>query len=154
MSKTIKQIADEIGVSKQRVYRYIKNRITDAHQTTSVIQIDDAAEKSIKSHFFEKIVSGDVHHDVHQNRISDAVNDAVINMLKKELEIKNEQIKDLSARLEESNRALIATTEALQNTTDSLKAAQALHAGTMKKQIEGPKLTVGEKIKNIFRKNA
>lgn len=56
MSKTIKQIADEIGVFKQRVYRHIKNRI------------------------------------------GDAVNAVVINKLKTELEIKNEQIRDLSMR--------------------------------------------------------
>lgn len=33
MAKTIKQIADELRVSKQQVYRYIKrNHISEAHQ--------------------------------------------------------------------------------------------------------------------------
>ena len=34
--KTIRQIADELGIDKQKVYRYIrKNHINEAHQTAS-----------------------------------------------------------------------------------------------------------------------
>lgn len=55
MAKTIRQIADELGVSKQRVYRFIKqNCINEAHQRNGVMYYDDAAETRIKQGFFEK----------------------------------------------------------------------------------------------------
>jgi len=46
---------------------------------------------------------------------------SVVAMLQKELDIKNQQIESL--------------TVALENTTASLHAAQALHVGTMQKQL-------------------
>lgn len=85
--KTIREIANELGVDKQKVYRFIK-----------------------------------------QNHINEAVFDAVIEMLQKELEIKNEQIKELNERLSECSAALLAA----QQTT---QAAQVLHAGTIQKEI-------------------
>ena len=103
MAKTIKEIADELGVDKQKVYRFIK-----------------------KSHINE------AHHEALQNRINEAVFDTVsetlIDMLRKELEIQNEQIRDLNARLAESNAALVAAQQTAQ-------AAQALHAGTIQQQL-------------------
>ena len=48
--KTIKQIADELQLDKQKVYRYIKrNHITEAHQDGQVKWYDEAAENRIKS---------------------------------------------------------------------------------------------------------
>lgn len=101
--KTIREIANELGVDKQKVYRFIKqNHINEAHH--------------------------EAHHEAHQNRINEAVFDAVIEMLQKELEIKNEQIKELNERLSECSAALLAA----QQTT---QAAQVLHAGTIQKEI-------------------
>ena len=123
--KTIKQIADSIGVDKQRVYRHIrKNRITASHQKRGVMYYDEAAETQIIQRFSNIEPHHEVHHDVHQTTSLDAV----IDMLKAELEIKNEQIRELNARLAESNAALVAAQQ-------SAQAAQTLHAGTMQKQL-------------------
>lgn len=128
--KTIKQIADSIGVSKQRVYRYIKdNCINDAHhearhdvhQKNITKYYDDGIETLIKSHFMKNEALHDAHYDVHQSTLknaNDAVVDALISMLKQELEAKNKQIADL--------------TTALTAAQQTAAAAQALHAGTMK----------------------
>ena len=52
MAKTIKQIADEIGLDKQKVYRFIKkNHINEAHQKNGVMYYDEAVKSHIKSHF-------------------------------------------------------------------------------------------------------
>jgi len=123
--KTIKQIADEIGVDKQRVYRYIrKNRISEAHHEAGVMWYDEVDENLINAHFLENNRISEVHHEVHQTTSFDTV----IDMLKSELEIKNEQIRELNARLAESNAALVAAQQ-------SAQAAQVLHAGTMQKQL-------------------
>lgn len=98
--KTIREIANELGVDKQKVYRFIKqNHINEAHhealQRSGVKYYDEAAETLIKQGFSDETASSEAHHEAHQNRINEAVFDAVIEMLQKELEIKNEQIKEL-----------------------------------------------------------
>ena len=108
--KTIKQIADELGIDKQRVYRYIKkNCINEAHQKNGVMYYDDVAESAIKQGLSGKSTSGEAHHEAHQNRINEAVIDTLLNqseMLKKELEIKNKQIEELNERLSENQKLL------------------------------------------------
>lgn len=137
MAKTIKEIADELGVDKQKVYRYIKkNHINEAHhealQKNGVKRYDEAAETLIKQGIFGESTSGEAHHEALQNHINevvcDTVSEALIDMLRKELEIKNEQIRELNARLAESSAALVAAQQTAQ-------AAQALHAGTMQRQL-------------------
>ena len=116
--KTIRQIADELGIDKQRVYRFIRRyRITDVHRDTGVMWYDEAAETQIIEHFLKNSTSS----EAHQITSGDTVIDTVITMLQRELEIKNQQIEQLNI--------------ALERTTASLQAAQALHGGTIQKQL-------------------
>ena len=47
----IKQIADELGISKQKVYRFIKKEnINESYQENSVMYYDDVAENRITSY--------------------------------------------------------------------------------------------------------
>lgn len=134
--KTIKQIADEIGVSKQKVYRFIRVnkikesnrvRVCDGNRKHEALYYDDAVETLIKTHFDAPTASDDAVFDAVDvvndavidavDVASDAVVDAVISMLKNELEAKNKQIADLTT-------ALVAAQQ-------TAAAAQALHAGTM-----------------------
>lgn len=92
--KTAKEIADELGVDKQRVYRIIKkNRFIEAVQEGQVKRYDEVVQSAIKS----EILNGEPHqnriNEPHQNRIVDAVSEAVVALLKSELEAKNELIK-------------------------------------------------------------
>lgn len=126
MDKSVKEIADELGIDKQKVYRFIKkNHINEvhheAHQKNGVLMYDEAAQTLIFSAF------GCIK-EPHQNHINDTVNEAVISMLQKELEIKNGQI-------EAQQQTITELTAALRSTTESLQAAQALHAGTIRQQI-------------------
>lgn len=93
--KTIKQIADELGVSKQKVYRFIvKNHITASSEMKQSKLYDEAVEKLIKQGFSANEPHQKPHHEVHQNHINDAVSEAVIELLRQELEQKNEQLKE------------------------------------------------------------
>ena len=68
-------------------------------------------------------------------------------MLQRELDIKNEQIKELNARLAESNAALV---EAQQ----TAHAAEALHAGTIQQRLitDGTdKPTFKDRLKYLFK---
>jgi AcrR family transcriptional regulator len=120
--KTIKQIADELGVSKQRVYRHIRaNHISEAHHKRGVMWFDEAVEAAVARYFSDEGVSHEVHHDVLRTTSGDTVVDTVVLMLQRELDAKNQQIADLTA-------ALIGAQEAA-------RAAQALHAGTIQTQL-------------------
>lgn len=117
MSKTVLQVANEIGISKQRLYRYIKNHITDVHQIDGVIYIDEVAETLIKSQFLKDNTSSDVHHDSHH----DAAFDVVIETLKKQLEQKDRQIENLQT--------------ALLQEQENVKMAQQLHGAEKVHQL-------------------
>lgn len=105
MSKTIKQIADEIGIDKQKAYRYIKkNHIKETHQKSGVMYYDEATEKLIIQAFSKDAVSS----ETHQKHINDTVNDMLISMLQKELEIKNKQIEELTSIVKQQAESINA----------------------------------------------
>ena len=120
--KTVKQIADELGVDKQKVYRYIKNNqikecineaLHEAHQKNSVKYYDEAAEILIKQGIFGESASSEVHHEAHQKYIKSTSDEALlkrIEALEKELDIKNNQI-DTLLRLVDQAQQLQAITE-------------------------------------------
>lgn len=134
--KTIKQIAEEIGVSKQAVQKRISREplCTSIQEYICIQQgtkyIDESGETLIKKAFEGKVytgVAGNV--DIDNNNSVDTVH-ALINMLQNELDVKNKQIQELTA--------------ALEHTTASLQAAQALHAGTMQKRLEATDIKSGD----------
>lgn len=106
-----KQMADMLGVSKQRVYRYIKAKhITEAHHevvkgnTVLMYRYEDFL--LIKQGLFSDSASDEVHHEVHQETVSEAVNDALYETVLKQLEVKDQQIQELNSRLQETLKAL------------------------------------------------
>lgn len=137
--KTIKQIADEIGVTKQA----IQKRIVREPLCTCIQPYIDkiggtkyiayTGEMIIKQAFLDVDcihVSGEKPSNVHTSSIpADDDLNALYSILKKELDMKNEQIRELNARLAESNAALVAAQQTAQT-------AQALHAGTIKKHLQ------------------
>ena len=89
MNKSLKEIADELGIDKQKVYRYIKtNHINEALQDGQVKRYDEAVQEQIKSHFLQNTATSRSTSKPHH----EAVNDAVIEALKLQLKEKDEQI--------------------------------------------------------------
>ncbi|MEG2383732.1 MAG: hypothetical protein RSB39_09100 [Oscillospiraceae bacterium] len=121
--KTIAQIAAEIGVSKTAIRKKLTDEIRNQFSETigNTVYIDKQGETLIKSTFSQS----------NGNQVSENQTETVsvlVSMLQKELEVKNEQ-------LEAQQKNIAELTVALQNTTDSLKTAQALHAGTIQQQL-------------------
>lgn len=101
MYKTLKEIADELNISKQKVYRYVKdNHIIEAVQNGQVKQYDEAVQEQIKQHFSKNEPHQKPHREAHQNRINDAVYEALI----KQLEIKDAQIEKLQTLLDQEQQ--------------------------------------------------
>ena len=145
MAKTIKQIADEIGVSKQTVYKRYKGKLHTvcapyAHTEQGVLYLSEQAETLIKQDFLKDGRSNGAHTDTHTERSIGAVSErsqeagvvavlqATIDTLQGQLEVKDRQIEELNARLSEVSAALLAAQQ-------TAAAAQALHAGTIQQQF-------------------
>ena len=145
MAKTIKQIADEIGVSKQTVYKRYKGKLYTvcapyAHTEQGVLYIEEQGETLIKQDFLQKECSIGAHTYAHAERSNGAVLEqsenagvvavlqTTIDTLQGQLAIKDKQIEELNARLAEVSSALVAAQQTAQ-------AAQALHAGTIQQQL-------------------
>ena len=141
MEKALKQIAEELKIDKQAVYRFVvKNHIIEANQKSKVKYYDDAAQLLIAQGFSKKATSKNASKITSNITSSDAVIEVLMmqsELLQKELEIKNKQIEQLSVAL-----------AAAQQTA---AAAQALHAGTIKQQLTLPE-TVDRKPWQFWKK--
>lgn len=123
---TVQQFADAAGISKQAVYKKLNN------QLKPFVQLVDG-KKMLQNKALSEIYGVEVDQPSQPNS-QPTVNqsqplEALIAMLQKELDGKNEQIAAQARQIEQ-------LTSALENTTSSLQAAQALHAGTMQKQLQ------------------
>ena len=150
--KTIRQIADEIGVSKQAVFKKIKREPLSTSLRGLMATVDGRlmvgvdGEKLIKQAFSEIIpsttdnqltgaVDGLVDGASTKNEEKTVAVDGVISVLQAtidtlqgQLEVKDRQIEELNARLAEVSSALLAAQQ-------TAAAAQALHAGTLQQQL-------------------
>ena len=128
--KTIRQIADEIGVSKTAVNKQIANLglRSGLRKNGNLFAIDEHQEALIKQAFSEKSQTEienqtQTKTQTENNEVSDlvCVLQATIDTLQGQLEVKDRQIEKL--------------TEALVAAQQTAAAAQALHAGTIQQQL-------------------
>lgn len=143
--KTIRQIADEIGVSKQAVFKKIKREplstslqgLTATVDGRLMVEVD--GEKLIKQAFSEiapsttdnqltGAVDGLVDAPSTKNAEKTAEVDGVISVLQATIDT-------LQGQLEVKDRQIEKLTEALIAAQQTAAAAQALHAGTIQQQL-------------------
>jgi uncharacterized coiled-coil protein SlyX len=140
--KTIREIADEIGVSKQAVFKKIKREplSTSLQGLTSTVDgrltVSVDGEKLIKQAFSQDVpstnhqpvdgvVDGQVDGPV-DGMI--AVLQATIDTLQGQLEVKDRQI-------EQQTQTITRLSDALVSAQQTAAAAQALHAGTLQQRF-------------------
>lgn len=103
-----KQIADKLGVPKQKVYRCIKlNHIKEAHSEVvkgnTVLMYDKQAIEQIESILQGGAsTSSEAHSEVHHEAVNEALNEAVL----KQLDILNEQLKTKDKQIENLQKLL------------------------------------------------
>lgn len=144
---TVQEFADVAGISKQAVYKALNNKLKP------FVQLVDG-KKMLKNQALREVYGVEVEQPDNPslNNPSQPL-ETVIAMLQRELEVKNGQIE----ALQRQNELL---TSALENTTSSLQAAQALHAGTMQQQLAAPEESTVEVVPetkkpwyHVFKKN-
>ena len=146
--KTIRQIADEIGVSKQTVYKRFKGKLHTvcapyAHTEQGVLYIDEQGENLIKQDFLQGNHSIGAHTErsngavLEQGQQADLITllQSTIDTLQEQLEVKDKQLEVKDRQIEQQAQTITQLTEALVASQQTAAAAQALHAGTMHQQL-------------------
>ena len=152
MAKTIKEIADELGVSKTAVSKQIANLglRSSLRKNGNQFAIENQQEKLIKMAFRKnkqrEIAGENLVIDEQSQTKSQTTNanqsqtenhevcdlvcvlQTTVDTLQEQLSVKDQQIRELNARLAECSTALLAAQE-------TARAAQALHAGTIQQQL-------------------
>ena len=137
--KTIRQIADEIGVSKTAVNKQIANLglRSGLRKNGNQFAIDEHQEALIKQAFSEKSQTEienqtQTKSQTENHEVSDlvCVLQATIDTLQGQLEVKDRQI-------EQQAQTITRLTDALAAAQQTAAVAQALHAGTIQQQLLG-----------------
>ena len=135
--KTIRQIADEIGVSKTAVSKQIANLglRSGLRKNGNQFVIDERQEVLIKQAFLEKTQTEienqtQTKTQTENHEVGDlvCVLQATIDTLQGQLEVKDRQI-------EQQIQTITRLTDALAAAQQTAAAAQALHAGTIQQQL-------------------
>jgi len=133
--KTIKQIANEVGVSKQAIfYRIRKEPLSNKldgliSKENGVLMISLDGEKLIKKAFDTENEEIFVDKETPNKYKTENSFDDILMVLKEQLEVKDNQLEVANATI----RELTSTIEVI---SKSLANSQALHAGTMQKQLQ------------------
>ena len=140
MAKTIKEIADELGVSKTAVSKQIANLglRSSLRKNGNQFAIENRQEKLTKMAFQkdkqrERVVKNlvsDEQSQTENHEVCDLVGvlQTTVDTLQEQLSVKDQQIRELNARLAECSAALLAAQE-------TARAAQELHAGIIQQQL-------------------
>lgn len=108
MSKTIKQIADELGVSKTAVYKKIDNLglRSSLRKNANQFTVDKTQEKLIKQAFSEnKSQTKNANQVCEIDNQSETVS-TLVSMLQNELEAKNRQLEEKDRQIERLQKLL------------------------------------------------
>lgn len=177
MAKTIKEIAEEIGVSKQAVFKKIKQEPLSTEIEKFISTVDGKklvsvdGENLIKQAFHRKQKTVDVNFDVkdggkrftvggndgntfdgipsanqeRENMLAAAFQTA-INALTIQLEEKDRQLAEKDKQLERQTKTIEELATSLAVAQHTAQAAQALHAGTLQRQIEDVPIMQAEEV--------
>lgn len=149
MNITIKELADELGVSKttisntidmlgiQQELKKIGNRfMLDEIQVSKIkTQIMQSSEMKTSQKLQNETQSETQKIQSETEKTLISFLETQISILHDQLTAKDAQINMLGKSLQDTSSALTAAQEALRDTTAALTAAQALHAGTIKQQL-------------------
>lgn len=145
MAKTLKQIADEIGVSKQSVYKRFKGKLHTvcapyAYTEQGALYIEEQGENLIKQDFLHSDHSNGAHTYARTERsigapLERSNDDKILDILQNSINALESQLREKDKQIELQSKTIESLSAALADAQDSIKAEQALHAGTIKCQL-------------------
>lgn len=146
---TVKQLADELEVSKPTISKAISELGLQGHLTKignrfileeseieaikSKISQTQTPKESLKTKNKNETKTKETQNETEKSLIS--LLESQITILTEQLSQKDSQINALTSALATSQEQIKALTDSLQATTSALTTAQALHAGTIQQQL-------------------
>lgn len=160
MDISIKELAEELGVSKPTIskaidalgiqgnLRKVGNRfMLDETQVTAVkSQITQISETEIVKKTQEKT-------PIEPQKTQSETEKSLISLLETQISILQEQLSVKDNQIAAQSEQIKTLTESLHDTTAALTAAQALHAGTIQQQLTDKSDSSGANPENIMSKN-
>lgn len=142
MGKTIKEVADMIGVSKTAIRKYMdddfKSAYTKRDGEKSPVIISDEGVSILREKCKGKTIANQ-EVETTTNQVETTANpekDDLISILKAEMATLNEQLKVKDQQIKELTEANKNLTETNKSLTESVQAAQALNAADKKLLLE------------------
>lgn len=138
MNKTIKQIADEIGVTPQAIYQRKKQEplstdlIKHIEKKGNTVYIDEMGQALILQAFQSEALKK-TNQPLEKQ---DTVVERLLTALENELSEKNQSIEAQQEIILAQQETIKELSTALQTMTDNLSKSQALHAGTTKALLD------------------
>ena len=133
---TIKAFSEAAGRSQQAIYKQISTRLASyVHEKDGQKYIERRAlEEVFKIGEIQPVQPQKAVKSPEENNVEQrlyATLQATIDLLQEQLRVKDQQIETKDKQIAAQQDQLTQLTAALEHTTTSLQAAQALHAGTM-----------------------
>ena len=144
MEMTIKQLANELGVSKTTINKVISSLGVQhtLHKVGNKYMLSEIQILQIKNQIENQKLKIENQKSKIENLEPKIENQNLIFILEKQLALlneqlalKDEQIKDYRQQIKSYQEQILILTQSLHDATTALTAAQALHAGTIQKQL-------------------
>ena len=144
MEMTIKQLANELGVSKTTINKVISSLGVQhtLHKVGNKYMLSEIQILQIKNQIENQKLKIENQKSKIENLEPKIENQNLIFILEKQLALlneqlafKDEQIKDYRQQIKSYQEQILILTQSLHDATTALTVAQALHAGTIQKQL-------------------
>ena len=150
---TIKAFAEAAGRSQQAIYKQISTRLASyVHEKDGQKYIERRAlEEVFKIGEIQPVQPSKAEKSSGENNVEQrlyATLQATIDLLQEQLRVKDLQIETKDKQIAAQQEQLTQLTAALEHTTTSLQAAQALHAGTMQQLGTGEQESIQDEFED------
>lgn len=121
---SVKDYAKAAGITEQAVYKRLRT------PTFQKYLVETHGKKLLKVEILKTIEDKKTVEQLETENLRE-----IVELLKQQITAKDEQIKELQIQIKSQQQENSKLINALESTTESLQAAQALHAGTIQKQL-------------------
>ena len=150
MGKTIRQLAEELGVTKPTIAKAIRELDIEPQKIGNRNELSDGQCEQIKLQISKKVQISDLQKSPTETQKSPIETEkAIISLLEtqmtalqaelseknRQIAVKDEQIESLTTSNAVLTSTIQAMTEQQSHLTEALRAAQALHAGTIQERL-------------------
>ena len=143
MSMTIKELAEDLGVSKPTVNKAVIEAGLKLSKVGNRFVLSDDQIELVKEQLSQKSQSDESEktqktqksQSDESKKTQKGIDESLVDLLKSQISVLNEQLTVKDKQISDLTSALISSQEQQRILTEALTAAQALHAGTIQERL-------------------